>query len=88
LTYQTQREGENVKSTATFLTVILAALGITSAGNAALPDPGVEIVPGRTALLITDPQNDFLSPKGVAWTVVANTVWTTKEAVQKINTAK
>jgi nicotinamidase-related amidase len=74
LTYQTQREGEIVKSATTFLTVILAALGITSAANAALPDPGMEIVPGRTALLITDPQNDFLSPKGATWGVVGKSV--------------
>lgn len=37
-----------------------------------LPDPGFEIVAGRTALLVADPQNDFLSPDGVAWGVVGN----------------
>jgi nicotinamidase-related amidase len=42
--------------------------------HAALPDPGMEIVKGRTALLITDPQNDFLSPDGVAWGVVGESV--------------
>ena len=42
----------------------------------------------------TDPQNDFLSPKGVAWGVVGksvtdnNTVWTTDEAVEKIAASK
>jgi hypothetical protein len=45
--------------------IFLATIGAVTAVHAALPDPGVEIVPGRTALLITDPQNDFLSPKGV-----------------------
>ena len=30
---------------------------------AQLPDPGLTIDPQRTALVITDPQNDFLSPK-------------------------
>ncbi len=39
-----------------------------------LPDPGMEIVAGRTALVITDPQNDFLSPDGVAWGVVGKSV--------------
>jgi hypothetical protein len=35
---------------------LLAALtGAVSNVNAALPDPGMEIVEGRTALLITDP---------------------------------
>jgi nicotinamidase-related amidase len=53
-------------------TFILLALAGTAA--AALPDPGVEIVKGRTALVITDPQNDFLSPKGVAWGVVGESV--------------
>ncbi len=52
------------------LAVVLATTGLITAVNAALPDSGMEIVPGRTALVITDPQNDFLSPKGVAWGVV------------------
>jgi nicotinamidase-related amidase len=29
---------------------------------------------GRVALVVTDPQNDFLSPNGVAWTVVGQSV--------------
>ncbi len=33
----------------------------------ALPDPGTTIDPERTALVITGPQNDFLSPNGVTW---------------------
>lgn len=40
----------------------------------ALPDPGMTIDPARTALVITDPQNDFLSPDGVAWGVVGKSV--------------
>ncbi len=32
------------------------------------------IDPARTALVITDPQNDFLSPDGVAWGVVGKSV--------------
>ena len=39
-----------------------------------LPNPGMEIVVGRTALVLTDPQNDFLSPKGVTWGVVGKSV--------------
>lgn len=38
-----------------------------------LPDPGFEIVKGGTALLVIDPQNDFLSEKGVAWGAVGKT---------------
>ncbi len=56
------------------LGVVLATVGLTTIANAQLPDPGVEIVSGRTALLITDPQNDFLSPKGVTWGVVGKSV--------------
>jgi len=40
----------------------------------ALPDPGFTIVPERTALLVTDPQNDFLSPDGVMWGLVGENV--------------
>ena len=54
--------------------IFLATIGAITAVHAALPDPGVEIVPGRTALVITDPQNDFLSTKGVAWGVVGKNV--------------
>lgn len=55
------------------LTVTLSFL-LTGIVFAALPNPGMEIVPGRTALVITDPQNDFLSPKGVTWGVVGKSV--------------
>ncbi len=40
----------------------------------ALPNPGLQVDEERTALVITDPQNDFLSPKGVAWGVVGESV--------------
>ncbi len=39
----------------------------------ALPDPGMKI-DRSTALVITDPQNDFLSPDGVTWGVVGQSV--------------
>ena len=42
--------------------------------SAQLPDPGMTITQGNTALVITDPQNDFLSPKGVTWGVVGESV--------------
>ena len=45
-----------------------------SAAIAALPDPGMQVEPGRTALVVTDPQNDFLSSEGVAWGVVGKNV--------------
>jgi nicotinamidase-related amidase len=40
----------------------------------ALPNPGMTIDPSRTALVVTDPQNDFLSPDGVTWGVVGQSV--------------
>lgn len=40
----------------------------------ALLNPGMAIVPEQTALVITDPQNDFLNPSGVAWGVVGESV--------------
>ena len=57
-----------------YLTVASILFGFASIAKAALPDPGMEIVPGATALVITDPQNDFLSPEGVTWGVVGNSV--------------
>ena len=35
-----------------------------------LPNPGGEITPGNTAVVITDPQVDFLSEDGVTWHIV------------------
>ncbi len=42
--------------------------------QAQLPDPGMEFDVANTALVLTDPQNDFLSPDGVAWGVVEQSV--------------
>ncbi|MEL7444233.1 MAG: cysteine hydrolase [Pseudomonadota bacterium] len=39
-----------------------------------LPQSDMEIVPGRTALVVVDPQIDFLDPEGVAWGVVGESV--------------
>ena len=41
---------------------------------AQLPDPGMTIDLENTAIVITDPQNDFLSPDGVTWGVVGASV--------------
>jgi len=53
------------------LTLWITTIGITA--FAQLPDPGF-IIDDRTAIVITDPQNDFLSPNGVAWGVVGQSV--------------
>ena len=67
------------------LALIIVAVASFNA-HAQLPDPGMEIVPGRTAVLITDPQNDFLSPDGVTWGVVGNSVTenNTVENIEKL----
>lgn len=60
-----------IKQSALLLTMLAA---VCSSAWAGLPDPGMTIDPSRTALVITDPQNDFLSPKGVTWGVVGKSV--------------
>ncbi len=54
-------------------TTVAMILGFAPA-FAELPDPGMTVTQGNTALVITDPQNDFLSPKGVTWGVVGESV--------------
>ena len=56
---------------AAMLAVVLAVAGSVGAG---LPDPGMKIDASNTALVVTDPQNDFLSPEGVTWGVVGKSV--------------
>ncbi len=68
--------------TISLLTLSLAIPGMT---RAALPDPGLQVEKGRTALVVTDPQNDFLSPKGVTWGVVGKSV-TANNTVENIET--
>ncbi len=55
-------------------TALVALVATGQAAQAQLPDPGMDVVAGHTALLITDPQNDFLSPDGVTWGVVGESV--------------
>lgn len=42
--------------------------------DAPFPRPGVDLKKGQYAVLIADPQNDFLSEKGVTWAVVGESV--------------
>jgi nicotinamidase-related amidase len=56
------------------MSINMLIFAITSTASGELPDPGMEIIPDNTALVITDPQNDFLSPDGVAWGVVGASV--------------
>ncbi|MEZ5391566.1 MAG: isochorismatase family protein [Bryobacterales bacterium] len=74
--------------------VVFSILTLTLWASAALsqiPNPGMEIDPANTALVITDPQNDFLSPDGVTWGVVGKNVTANKtvENIEKLfKTAK
>lgn len=52
---------------------VLIGIFIFSNAFVQLPDPGFEI-DDRTAVVITDPQNDFLSPDGAAWSAVGESV--------------
>ncbi len=70
-----------------FISVFKSALWMNAvlvtgviAGNvqAGLPNPGMIVDPGKTALVLTDPQNDFLSPEGVTWGVVGKSVTANK----------
>ncbi len=42
--------------------------------NDGLPMPGFIVTRDGTAIVITDPQNDFLSPEGVTWGVVGQSI--------------
>ena len=64
---------------------IVATMFMGFNAKAGLPDPGMTVEPGRTALVLTDPQNDFLSPKGVTWGVVGKSVEANK-TVEHIET--
>jgi len=59
-------------------------ISFTSMVFAELPNPGMQ-VDERTALVITDPQNDFLSPEGATWGVVGKSV-TENNTVKNIET--
>ncbi len=47
---------------------------LVSSADHGLPKPGMVVDAHNTAIVITDPQNDFLSPHGVAWGVVGESV--------------
>lgn len=67
------------------LTAIIFSLLTASSSHAELPNPGMQIDLANTALVVTDPQNDFLSPKGVTWGVVGESV-TENNTVENIET--
>ncbi|MBI1355482.1 MAG: isochorismatase family protein [Acidobacteria bacterium] len=69
----------------TLLSILALALW-SSAAFGQIPNPGMEIDSANTALVITDPQNDFLSPEGVTWGVVGKNVTANKtvENIEKL----
>jgi nicotinamidase-related amidase len=57
------------------LTPILVSVFVLALpAYAQLPEPSVTIDPERTAIVVTDPQNDFLHETGVAWGAVGASV--------------
>ncbi|WP_246139847.1 cysteine hydrolase [Flagellimonas hymeniacidonis] len=66
------------------LFTVIVTLVISANIFAQIPDPGFEI-DGTTAIVITDPQNDFLSPDGVTWGVVGESV-TKNNTVENLET--
>jgi nicotinamidase-related amidase len=62
-------------------TVIVGLVGVGA--QAQLPDPGMAVDVANTAVVITDPQNDFLSPDGVTWGLVGASV-TANKTVENI----
>ena len=70
-----QDRGDSNPSAGTKNADVVVATAHTPPANDGLPMPGFEITRGNTALVFTDPQNDFLSPtKGSAWGVVGKSV--------------
>jgi nicotinamidase-related amidase len=74
---------EKIFQILTIITVSFFFLSI-SAYAEGLPDPGVKFLKGHTAIVITDPQIDFLSPKGVTWHLVGKNV-TENNTVENID---
>ena len=58
----------------TSIQMLLSLALFPALAMAQLPDPGLTIDTERTALVITDPQNDFLSPEGATWGLVGASV--------------
>jgi nicotinamidase-related amidase len=65
------------------IVILVLFMGTTSAFSQ-LPDNEFDI-DGVTAIVITDPQNDFLSPQGVTWGVVGESV-ITNNTVENLET--
>ncbi len=69
----------------TIILAVLASVAALGAVDAQLPNPGMDVERSNTALVLTDPQNDFLSPDGVTWGVVGESV-TKNNTVENLET--
>jgi nicotinamidase-related amidase len=65
-------KNRNILAKQLLIAIFLA--GSQASAIAGLPNPGMRFDSARTAIVITDPQNDFLSEKGVTWGVVGKSV--------------
>ncbi len=65
---------KTLKQTLAILSAAVIIMSFASTATAQLPNPGMTIDPERTAIVITDPQNDLLSPEGVTWGMVGKSV--------------
>lgn len=63
---ETKTTGETVQETIVY--------GSGRRPDAAIPRPGLKLRRGHVGIVVTDPQNDFLSPAGVTWGVVGQNV--------------
>lgn len=63
----------NTKSIKIALAFLCFSWALPNSVYAQLPDPGFKI-DNHTAIVITDPQNDFLSKNGIAWGLVGPSV--------------
>jgi nicotinamidase-related amidase len=74
-----------------FVLMLIPALNGYAMENDKLPNAEIKPDQKTTALVITDPQNDFLSPEGVAWDLVKGSVKennTTQNIETLLKTAK
>ncbi|MFQ5529850.1 MAG: cysteine hydrolase [Gemmatimonadota bacterium] len=63
-----------IKRLSVFAMLALVAAAIPRGALRAQEAAGAQYDPETTALVITDPQNDFLSPEGVTWALVGESV--------------